>query len=42
MTYANHRNTEVTEASRRFFGVSKKDLCAFSVASVSLWLAYVI
>ena len=38
MTYVNHRDTETTETHTEFFGISRKDLCAASVFSVSLWL----
>ena len=42
-TYVNHRDTEDTEATQRFsWGSYPNNLCAFSVFSVSLWLAYVI
>jgi hypothetical protein len=49
ITYANHRDTEVTENAQSFLGLSfvrgvgcqTKILGASSVFSVSLWLAYV-
>ena len=41
MTYANHGDTKNTEATRRFQGFVQILLCAFSVPSLSPWLAYV-
>ena len=36
-TYANHKGTEFTEATRKFFGTSQeKPLCVLRVLSVSV------